>query len=376
MEDRKATVIRGIERILKNEQPKKEERLTRKQIETLADFDKFNDVESGTSLSTRLGYLTTLHKLGKSNKKTFEQLNKQDLKEFLSVVKGIEKESSFELRKSHLKRFFRWLHWHIEGEDGKIRSFDTPKCVNWIEVKHVDNNWKYEDLPSEKEILKISTLVETQRDRALILTVWETGAEPIAVLNLKVGDVTFNQYGGVVNFKPSSGKLKTKYRYRSVPISTAVPDLQLWLSMHPDKENPNAPLWVSRRGGSIGYARLRMIFLRAVKRAGIDKHYTLYKLRHARLTQLSNVLNVEELKKFAGHSRYSNVTPRYIHVNEEAMKRKVYGERGVKVKEAEKAEPTLKVKSCPRCKHENNPTSKFCSMCSMPLDTKTMFDVQ
>jgi len=30
MEDRKATVIRGIERMLKNEQPKKEERLTRK----------------------------------------------------------------------------------------------------------------------------------------------------------------------------------------------------------------------------------------------------------------------------------------------------------------------------------------------------------
>jgi len=43
MEDRKATVIRGIERMLKNEQPKKEERLTRKKIETLRDFDKFND---------------------------------------------------------------------------------------------------------------------------------------------------------------------------------------------------------------------------------------------------------------------------------------------------------------------------------------------
>lgn len=91
---------------------------------------------------------------------------------------------------------------------------------------------------------------------------------------------------------------------------------------------------------------------------------------------MADTLNIQELKRFAGHSKYSNVTPRYIHVNEEAMKQKVYRERGVKIKEVEKAEPTLKAKICPRCKHENSPTFKFCSMCSMPLDTETMFEVQ
>ena len=370
MENRKATAIKRIEKILTNET------LTPEQIKALTKFDRFNDLERGTSISTRLGYLTTLYKLGKSNTKPFEETNKQDLKEFLSVIKGVEKESSFELRKAHLKRFFRWLYWNIEGEDGKLRNFKMPKCVDWIEVKHPDNNWEYEDLPTEEEILKISTFVETQRDRALILTVWETGAEPIAVLNLRVKDVSFNQYGGVVSFKRSSGKLKTKHRYRQIPIATAVPDLQLWLSMHPQKDKPEAPLWISRRGGSIGYARLRAMFLKAAKKAKIKKHYTLYKLRHKRLTQLADVLNIQELKRFAGHSKYSNVTPRYIHVNEKSMKQKVYRERGVKVKEVEKAGPKLKVKICPRCKHENSPTFKFCSMCSMPLDTETMFEVQ
>lgn len=317
MENRKATAIKRIETILTNKA------LTPKQREALAEFDRFNDLESGTSFSTRVGYLTTLYKLGESNTKPFEEIDKQDLKEFLSVMKAIEKKSSYELRKAHLKRFFRWLHWNIEGEEEKLRNFKMPKCVSWIEVKNPDNNWEYEDLPTEEEILKISTFVETQRDRALILTVWETGAEPIAVLNLKVGDVTFNQYGAVVTFKRSSGKLKTEHRYRRVPVASAVPDLQLWLSMHPEKDNLEAPLWISRRGeGSIGYARLRMIFLKAAKKAGIKKHYTLYKLRHQRLTQLADVLNVQELKRFAGHSKYSNVTPRYVHVNEEAMKKK------------------------------------------------------
>ena len=223
MENRKNTTIKKIEKMLNGKE------VTAEQSKALALFDRFNDLERGASLSTRLSYLTTLYKLGKENVKPFEEMNKEDLETFLSVVKGVEKESSFELRKAHLKRFFRWLHWHIQGEDGKLRSFMMPKCVEWIEVKHPDNNIEFEDLPSEQEILKISTFVETQRDRALILTLWETGAEPIAVLNLKVKDVLLNQYGAIITFRPSSGKLKTEYRYRQIPIRSAVPDLQLWL---------------------------------------------------------------------------------------------------------------------------------------------------
>jgi hypothetical protein len=101
---------------------------------------------------------------------------------------------------------------------------------------------EFEDLPSEQEILKISTFVETQRDRALILTLWETGAEPVAVLNLKVKDVVFNQHCAIVTFRPSSGKLKTEYMYRQIPVRSAVPDLQLWLSMHPGKDDGESPI--------------------------------------------------------------------------------------------------------------------------------------
>lgn len=129
MENRKATAIKKVEKILSSETLKPE------QIETLTKFDRFNDLERGTSISTRLSYLTTLFKLGKSSKKPFEEMKKQDLKEFLSIVKSVEKESSFELCKAHLKRFFRWLYWHMKGEDGKLRNFKMPKCVDWIEAR-------------------------------------------------------------------------------------------------------------------------------------------------------------------------------------------------------------------------------------------------
>jgi hypothetical protein len=84
MENRKATAIKRIEKTLTNET------LTPEQIKDLTKFDRFNDLERGTSISTRLGYLTTLYKLGKFNTKPFKETNKQDLKEFLSVIKGVE----------------------------------------------------------------------------------------------------------------------------------------------------------------------------------------------------------------------------------------------------------------------------------------------
>jgi len=193
----------------------------------------------------------------------------------------------------------------------------------------------------------------------------------------------FSQYGAVVQFPRYTDiktktpvELKTEFRYRSVPIATSVPDLQLYMSMHPQKDDLDAPLWVSRKGGSLGYDQTRRVFKKAVKKAGVRKNLTLYSLRHMRLTQVAEVLASHELKQFAGHSKTSTVTPRYLHANTKQIHMKVFRERGVKLEEPEQKTPTLTIKVCPRCKHKNSPTYRFCAMCSMPLDMKTMFEVQ
>jgi len=215
------------------------------------------------------------------------------------------------------------------------------------------------------------------------MTLWETGASPIEVLNMRVKDVTFNQYGGLVMFSRYTSrrikkvnKLKTPYRYRTVPIATSVPDLQLWLSMHPNKDEPEVPLWLSQRRGGLSYNQLNLIFKQAVKRAGIKKNLTPYSFRHMRLTQVADILSGHELKEFAGHSKYSRITDRYLHTNDKAIEKKILKERGIEVKEEEEKELTLKVKTCPRCKHNNSPAFKFCAMCSMPLDAEVMFEIQ
>jgi hypothetical protein len=71
-------IIDKIEHVLNSK------KLTDEQKATLTLFDKSDDLERNASLSTRLGYLMTAYKLGLSNKKPFELMEKQDLEDLLS----------------------------------------------------------------------------------------------------------------------------------------------------------------------------------------------------------------------------------------------------------------------------------------------------
>ncbi|MFX0202720.1 MAG: tyrosine-type recombinase/integrase [Candidatus Hodarchaeota archaeon] len=241
----------------------------------------------------------------------------------------------------------------------------------------------YEDLPTEAEVLKMAQNVDRQRDRALILLTWETGASPIEILNLTVGNVTVNRYGAVISFPryvdskvKEQNQLKTEFRYRRIPVATSVPDLLTWLSMHPKKNAPSSPLFPSAKGGGLSYIGFYRMLEKAKEKAGINKRVNPYSLRHLRLTQVSEVLSPEELKEFAGHSKYSNVTPRYISVSKKRIAQKIYRERGIKVEEETLKETPLTVKVCPRCKAKNSPTANFCGKCSSPINLKIALEVQ
>jgi hypothetical protein len=73
MEHREARYIRLIEKILNSEE------LTAKQREVLVQFDRFNELEAGCALNTRLSYLNALRNLGVGVGKPFEEMTKEDL---------------------------------------------------------------------------------------------------------------------------------------------------------------------------------------------------------------------------------------------------------------------------------------------------------
>ncbi len=80
-------------------------------MKTLVAFGKFNELEANCSLSARRSYLETLCDLGLNVPKPFEQMGKEDLQEYVANESKHHTETTIEVRKQRMKRFFKWLGW-------------------------------------------------------------------------------------------------------------------------------------------------------------------------------------------------------------------------------------------------------------------------
>jgi len=120
-------------------------------------FDRFNELEAGCALSTRLNYLFALHDLGVGVGKPFQEMTKDDLQAYFHEESKHHKEGTVKTRKARTKRFFTWMKWTRVNEDKldeeklDIKDIKPPYCVRWIKHKRVGNSLEFEDLPSEAD---------------------------------------------------------------------------------------------------------------------------------------------------------------------------------------------------------------------------------
>ncbi len=97
--------------------------------------------------------------------------------------------------------------------------------------------------------------VSTPRDRALVASLYESGARISELSNLKIKHVKFDQYGAVLMVDGKTGM-------RRVRIIFSSPYLATWLENHPFRANPEAFVWVGI--GTVGrnepmvYGAIRM----------------------------------------------------------------------------------------------------------------------
>ncbi len=140
------------------------------------------------------------------------------------------------------------------------RSPHSATCVRWTGssdwllpdmdiVKFKPKPPQYE-VPPERvlqsdHVRSLLEACETQRDRALVAVVWDSAARISEILNCNIGHVTFDRYGAMIAVTGKTGR-------RSIRLVSSVPDLQVWINIHPFKNNPDAPLFVtSRRRGML-----------------------------------------------------------------------------------------------------------------------------
>jgi hypothetical protein len=186
-----------------------------------------------------------------------------------------------------------------------------------------------------------------------------------------IKDVVIDKSGRYMTINLGKGKTGR----RRIVITDGIADIQLWMNMHPLKDNPDAPLFVSysprNRLGFIEPENLPTIFKKIARDAGIKTRVYPHKFRHTRIWIYKKMKkwNNDALEVFFGWVKGSTMPSYYGRLTEDDVNEVILQDAGIKTK-TEIGETDIKDKECPRCHNRNPFNAKFCNTCSLALDSK------
>ncbi|WP_292388591.1 tyrosine-type recombinase/integrase [Methanosarcina sp. UBA5] len=315
----------------------------------------------GLSDQRVLKYITTLKSIGLLMNKDFDKVTKTDIENLLIAVnQKTQSEATRHDYKISLKKFYKWLY-----------KGDEPELTKWFTTGTKNKDRKLpEDMLTEEEIIKMINTAPNTRDKAMIGLLWDIGARIGEVGTLKIKHVKFDEYGAVIIVNGKTGP-------RRVRAVWSVSYLMNWLEEHPERDNPEAPLWFNlshRKKGleNMQYGAIRMQLQRIAETAGIKKRIHTHLFRHSRATYMANHLTEAQMNIHFGWVQGSNMPSIYVHLSGRDVDQAVLKANGIEIKEEEN-KPKTNV--CPRCKSINTPNNLFCYKCGAVLTLRTAMDL-
>jgi integrase/recombinase XerD len=320
-------------------------------------------VTQGYSQARIIKYLDTIERIGRMLGKPFQDINKQDVVEF---VRGIQAADYSDWTKRDykiiLKLFYRWLK----------KAEDYPDEVAWIKARLPRRMALPDELLTAEDVRKIAEAAIHPRDKALALVLYESGCRIGELLSMRIKNVEFDEYGGCLIVDGKTGP-------RRVRIIASTPQLAVWLDCHPLREDREAPVWVSvggkDRGHVLSYSGAKMMLKDIAKKAGIKKRVYPHLFRHSRATHLANHLTEAQMKEMFGWVQDSSMAATYVHLSGRDVDNALLALNGIGIKNNGQDE-NFKGIVCPRCKNRNSPTSKFCNVCGSGLDLKSTLELE
>lgn len=155
-----------------------------------------------------------------------------------------------------------------------------------------------------RKLLRAAHEAQDARDYALIEFLLGTGLRASECLALQIGDVVIRERSGVVIVR------KGKHGgHREVPLTAHVRKaLTVYLETHPDRQNPQAALWVGQRGDWQDRASISYIVDKYAKEADLEA-FGPHVLRHTFATRYLNANpgDFRGLAALLGHARLETV---------------------------------------------------------------------
>src|SRR3989441_2356948 len=169
------------------------------------------------------------------------------------------------------------------------KAADREDLRKLLVMKQRMNRLKPSDILSPKEVHTMIDACTSNRDRALIACLWDTGVRIHELLAVNLGDIREQDSpsnGGRKVFVIWFGKAKVAGEEHEGYVIGSAPALESWVKAHPDKRS-TAPLFPSWSGGRLTESGAAGIVERAAKRAGIPKRRYHHLFRDPRAANLT-----------------------------------------------------------------------------------------
>lgn len=256
-----------------------------------------------------------------------------------------------------IKQFYVWLieNGYSGIPEAKLRKIKVPPRDTMTRVAS--------DLLSPEEITAMVRACTRSSDRALVMLLYEGGFRIGEVCTLRWRNLTFDQYGVIVNINFKT--MKPRY----IRIIAAREYLAQTRADYPGTAEGEALVFLNNWGRPLTHEsvvkRLRTIALRA----GITRHFTPHIFRHSRITHLIREgLSESVIKLMMWGSVNTTQFTTYAHLTGGDIDAALLERYGIAKDDAARApvkrfEPVL----CPHCRQINPPMSPFCALCGRSL---------
>lgn len=308
-------------------------------------------------------------------------LDKADMKDIKKIVAEINNNSKFAEWTKHdykvaLKKFYQLLENSPAGK--------YPPLVDWIKTSIKISDTKIpEDLPSKEDVDKMIAVATNVRDKCMCICLRESAFRISEILKMKLKNVKF--CGEYVEFQTPKGKTGG----RSIPLVESMAWLVLYIRQHrsggniKNYKNPNDYLWIGigkeNKNELLNYEAVARNLRGLKKKAGVKCNVNPHNFRHARATELANVLTESQMCEYFGWRKGSAMPSIYVHLSQRDIKNPILKYNGVEtadMKEDKEKSEARKNKNCPTCKQPAPFDSKFCNYCGTSLNVQSALELK
>jgi integrase len=306
--------------------------------------------------------------------KDFDQATRADVEQLvgrLVTAKPPYTAETLGTYKSMIKSFITWV---VQPDQFPTKT--PPPIVSWItcHVRERDKKrLERKDLLTPDDIEKLLSVCPSTRDKALIAVLWETGARVAELGNLQVKHVTKRDHGYTLDLTGKTGQ-------RSPLVISSAPYLATWLTNHPFRDQPDAPLWVhhvhNNQPTQLKYDAIRHVLDRYFRRAGITKPFHPHIFRHSRATYVlaNGIMGEPAAKTYFGWRPNSEMLATYSHLIDQDANNAILRENNLTPQQL--VQRDLQPIACRICNELNQANAEYCTRCGAVLDLKKAYEHQ